>query len=289
MKTAVITTVHGRSAHLRNQRVGLDRGTSPIDLHVVVAMDDPCAADVVRDGAPPTVLVDCDTGGGALPLARARNTGARVAVDDGAELLIFLDVDCIPGPDLASRYRQTTADLDHADALLCGPVSYLPPPGTQGYPLGRLAQLSRPHPARPCPPGHQVVAGSDYRLFWSLSFAVTTPTWVQTGGFCEEYRGYGGEDTDFAQTAAARGIGLRWVGGADAFHQYHPVSDPPIEHLDDILRNAAVFHRRWGWWPMEGWLRSFQQLGLIERASDGTPFRSPAEGLAPAGQGIPCS
>jgi hypothetical protein len=58
---------------------------------------------------------------------------------------------------------------------------------------------------------------------------------------------------------------MRWVGGADAFHQYHPVSDPPIEHLDDIVRNAAIFHQRWGWWPMQGWLREFEARGLIRR------------------------
>ncbi|WP_254552743.1 hypothetical protein [Kitasatospora sp. MMS16-BH015] len=35
-----------------------------------------------------------------------------------------------------------------------------------------------------------------------------------------------------------------------------------MQHLDSILRNAAVFHHRWGWWPMEGWLRAFEDLGL---------------------------
>lgn len=100
-------------------------------------------------------------------------------------------------------------------------------------------------------------------MFWSLSFAVSAATWEHIGGCCELYRGYGGEATDFAQCAAAGGVTMHWVGGTDAFHQYHPVSNPPIEHLDDILCNAAVFHRRWGWWPMEGWLHEFENRGLI--------------------------
>jgi len=66
---------------------------------------------------------------------------------------------------------------------------------------------------------------------------------------------------------------MRWVGGADAFHQYHPVSDPPVEHIDDILRNATLFHQRWGWWPMQGWLRDFENRGLIQRGADGQPHR----------------
>src|SRR5690606_12090639 len=112
----------------------------------------------------PTRLVRCDTEDGALPLARARNTGAAAALEAGADLLVFLDVDCIPGPDLVGRYRQTAADRTHADSLLCGPVSYLPPPGPDGYPPDRLQHLSRPHPARPCPPAAQVILGTDYRL-----------------------------------------------------------------------------------------------------------------------------
>jgi GT2 family glycosyltransferase len=107
-----------------------------------------------------------------------------------------------------------------------------------------------------------VIATTAYRLFWSLSFAVSAAGWDAVGGFCESYQGYGGEDTDFAQAAATSGLAMAWVGGAVAYHQYHRVSDPPIEHLDEILANAATFHRRWGWWPMQGWLASFADAGF---------------------------
>lgn len=277
MKTAVITTVRGRSAHLRNQRGGLGDNTRLADLHVVVAIDDPKVSNILDEADVPTVLANCSAGDGALPVAHARNLGAVTALHEGADLLVFLDVDCIPGRELVSCYYQAAMQPEHADALLCGPVTYLPPPGAGGYPMDRLHELASPHPARPAPPGRQIVTGADYRLFWSLSFAVTSATWHRIGGFSEHYRGYGGEDTDFAQRAAARDVLLRWVGGADAFHQYHPVSDPPVEHLDDILRNAAVFQQKWGWWPMEGWLQGFVALGLISRDAAGRPFRLSVE------------
>ena len=183
-----------------------------------------------------------------LPLARARNTGARHALAAGAELLVFLDVDCIPGPNLLARYQAAASQ----EALLCGPVAYLPPqPGP-----------ARPHPARPVPPEDAVLAGGDHTLFWTLSFAVTPATWRRVGEFCEEYVGYGGEDTDYGQLARRAGVGLCWVGGAWAYHQHHQTESPPVRHLDDILRNAALFHRRWRWWPMEGWLSAFAERGL---------------------------
>jgi GT2 family glycosyltransferase len=120
-----------------------------------------------------------------------------------------------------------------------------------------------PHPARPRPDGEQVLTSRNYDLFWSLSFAATPETWNGIGGFCTDYRGYGGEDTDFAQLAAAAGVTLRWVGGAHAFHQYHRVSDPPMEHLVEIVANARIFYQRWGWWPMEGWLHAFSEQGMV--------------------------
>ncbi|MCV7432310.1 glycosyltransferase family 2 protein [Mycolicibacterium bacteremicum] len=271
MRTAVITTVHGRGAHLRRQRAGLAGATARPDLHVIVAMDDPDVSADLGDVTLPTTVVECPTEPGALPLARARNIGAATALADGAGLLIFLDVDCIPGASLVQRYRVVAGQPEHTGALLCGPVSYLPPPGPTGYPSEGLDRLAQPHPARPAPPADVVLPGGDYELFWSLSFAVTPLTWCDIGGFCEEYVGYGGEDTDFAQTAAERRIPLRWVGGAEAFHQHHPVSVPPVEHLHDIVRNARIFQRRWGWVPMAGWLDEFEAGGLITRDAAGRP------------------
>jgi hypothetical protein len=240
MRTAVITIVAGRHDHLRRQRAALD----PAVHHVVVAMgDERChapGADVIGVASTPQ----------GLPLAHARNAGARHALQAGAELLVFLDVDCIPGPRLLERYQA----VGSAPALLCGPVAYLPPNGS--------LDEGRPHPARPVPPEDGVLRDGDHLLFWTLSFAINAGTWRRVGEFCEDYVGYGGEDTDYGQLARRAGVGLWWVGGAWAYHQHHATQAPPVQHRDDILRNAAVFHRRWGWWPMEGWLTAFAERGL---------------------------
>ncbi len=238
----------------------------------MVALGDPQAGDIIAEEGSCASVLDLDVGE-PLPLACARNRGAAAALRESAELLIFLDVDCIPGAELISRYHSAAAHPQHAHALLCGPVTYLAPPGRGGYPIGGLEALADPHPARPAPREGDVLATTDYTLFWSLSFAITAATWTEIGGFCEQYRGYGGEDTDFAQCAAARQVPMRWVGGAHAFHQFHPTSDPPVEHLDDIMRNAGIFYDRWGWWPMSGWLAAFEHTNLITRNSDGRPCR----------------
>jgi len=271
---AVITIAHGRHAHLAGQVRALARSTVQPDHYIVVAMDDPGIDDIVGVGVGAR-----GTGRGAtvihlparteqLPLSAARNVGAAAAIASGAEVLVFLDVDCLPSPGLLEAYVAAALDPTTGGDLLCGPVSYLSPPPSDGYDLDTLEDVWTAHPARPAPDAGTVVRGGDPQLFWSLSFALTAYTWQRIGGFCELYVGYGGEDTDFAQLAVTRGIELAWVGGARAHHQYHPTTSPPVQHVDAILRNGAIFHSRWGWWPMGGWLDAFEARGLVARTPD---------------------
>ncbi|MER7795989.1 galactosyltransferase-related protein [Microbacterium sp. NPDC096154] len=261
MRTALITIAHGRHEHWRMQRAALARHASTADRHVLVAIADPHLEEDA--GIPGLHVVPLSGDPTRLPLAQARNRGAAAALADGAELLVFLDVDCLPGPELVDGYRAAAAQS--RGHLLCGPVTYLDPPGPGGYDLDALPDLDRPHAARPAPEPGEVVAGGPHELFWSLSFALDADTWRRIGGFDEAYAGYGGEDTDFGQRARRAGVDLAWVGSARAYHQHHPVESPPVRHIDDILRNGRLFAERWGWWPMTGWLDAFTDLGLVER------------------------
>lgn len=258
---AVVTVAHGRHDHLALQQASIGRSIRRPDEPVVVAMDDP---ELVRRG-----IARADTGTTplGLPLARARNLGARHALDLGADVLVFLDVDCVAGPQLVEAYADAVAD--EPGTVWSGPVTYLPPPPSGGYDLDALPHLDDPHPARPAPPVGVRTKDADPDLFWSLSFACSAAAWERTGGFCEEYVGYGGEDTDFGRLIGVAGLGLGWVGSARAFHQWHPVSRPPVEHVVDIVRNAELFRSRWGEVAMLGWLRAFEEQGLASVDEDG--------------------
>jgi GT2 family glycosyltransferase len=256
MSTAVVTIVSGRHEHLRRQHEGLAASTLTPDHYIVVAMGDPLAGWNPRD--PEATVVHLDTPG-RLPLAAARNLGARRAIEAGADLVVFLDVDCIPSPAMLQRY--TDAAADHPHTLLTGAVGYLPETTDYSRPE-RFAEIGHVHGFRPRPLDGDVEQGRP-ELFWSLSFAVTPGTWNRIGGFHEGYTGYGAEDTDLGMTARDAGVPVCWVGGAEAFHQHHPTHDPPVQHLHDILGNGRTFARRWGFWPMRGWLDDFVARGLV--------------------------
>lgn len=255
--TVITVASRGRADHVARQHEGLDLW-APNARRVVVQIGD-------RTWPIPGAEIVDRTGPGPVRLGEARNAGADSA-DSG--LLVFLDADCVPAPGLIAGYA-AAAERDPG-AVLSGPVTYLAK-GTGEAGVVKLPELIAPHPARPNPPADELrrATVAEHDLFWSLSFAVTAATWRRIaddfGGFHEGYAGYGAEDTDFGAQLLAHGIPLTWVGGAHALHQWHPVSSPPVEHLDDILRNGALFRDRHGHWPMEGWLRRFEEMGLVRR------------------------
>ncbi len=260
MTTAIITlTSRARRAHLVRQEAWI-RELAPEAVRVVVQLDGVSEPDLV-EGA-----VRVAPGDEGLRLAAGRNRGAAEAIGRGADLLVFLDVDCLPHPQLLPLYERAAREAAGIHpTLLCGPVTYLPEGATPDGPADADEYVA-PHPARPAPAAGvtEPARPDEWDLFWSLSFACTAATWAAVGGFDESYEGYGGEDTDFAQSAALAGASLAWVGGAHALHQFHPTSSPPWQHLDDILRNGRIFARRWGRWPMTGWLAAFADAGAIE-------------------------
>lgn len=284
-QTAVVTIVHGRHEHLAGLIWGLRRQVREPDVFVAVAMDDPGVAATVDECGPPAAQIAVPSVAGSeegLPLAAARNAGGRAAIAAGADTLIFLDVDCIPSPGLVQRYAEVLASERSSPAptvpvptVAAGEVAYLPAVAhPRDYRGADLAALARPHPARPVLRPGEVRLADDLRLFWSLSFGIGAADWHRLGGFDEGYVGYGAEDTDFGQQLGAAGGRLLWVGGAAAYHQDHPSPNPPLHHLDSIVTNANRFHRRWGWFPMEGWLAQFAALGLADQDPDTGQWRA---------------
>lgn len=261
-RIAVVTLADAnRLDHLTHQVNLLAEGAH----HITVALAD---ADRIARAVPKSDVVKLEAPG--RNLAAARNLAARTAIARGADVIIFLDADCVASSDLVTQYARALEH--HPDAVVAGPVTYMGE--------GELRTVRpQPHPARPNPARGELELARDYNLFWSLSFALTASTWRRIerefGGFDEGFAGYGGEDTDFAWQLREHGIELYWVGGAHAFHQWHPVSSPPFEHLDDILRNAAYFRDKWGEWPMQGWLDAFEEAGAISLIDGAYVRRSP--------------
>lgn len=253
-RVSVVTLNKGRRPHLLRLLEGLGRGAPPDECVVIEMGED--EGELPAQPFPIRRVVLAREG---LPLAASRNAGRATA---SGEHLLYLDVDCIPAANLVTVMARAIAEHD---ALICGPIRYLPAGAVQdGWTEADLLRAGQLHPARSFPESG-VAPVENAGLFWSLGFAIRAATFDRIGGFDESFTGYGAEDTDFAFRAREAGVPLLFAGGTCAFHQHHVGYDPPLQHFDDIVANARRFRARHGFWPMDGWLDAFAELGLIEK------------------------
>jgi len=268
--TSVLTIVRGRSEQLRNLAAGVAAQTVPPLELVVVGMGEAVPGDLPC-GAVPLRRFRVD--GDPMPLAAARNLAAREARGDR---LVFLDADCIAAPQTTAVYAR---NLDAMGGCLMGEVRYLPLVPRRPFDIEALARLGQRHPAKPDPPPEPCVE-PDYGQLWGLSFALGRADWDLAGGMDEAYVGYGGEETDFARRLERVGIPLYRIPGALALHQYHEVAVPPLGQFDHIVRNARLYHHRWGHWCMDYWLDQFAERGFVAwspTSPDLTVLRFPSD------------
>lgn len=256
-KISVLTLTRNRTDHLQNLLKGLALSSRLPDECIVVHMNE--SAQVLEDWPFPCEHSTYENSNVLLPLPEARNAAAEKSSGD---LLLFLDVDCIPAEEMIAEYEKACKDAPSAIAM--GNVRYLPEKITTDWTEDSLKAKSAPHPNRDIDGVVPLAKEENYGLFWSLSFALSRPLFDRLGGFSECYPSYGAEDTDFAWKARAAGVDLRWVPAALAFHQFHTSEVPPWHNFKSIVYNARVFYARWGEWPMGGWLKVFAEEGYID-------------------------
>lgn len=271
---SVLTIASDRAEHLSNVIHGLNQQAQP-PLELVIGV----MQDALYENLPDTdfpvrqIRISEAEAGCDLPLAAARN---RVAQAARGEVLVFLDVDCIPAPSLVSDYAQHAAP---GAGLMMGEVMYLPGGALEnGIDYAAFDAVCQKHSDRRAAPEQGIEPCNDYRCFWSLNFALHSEDFAASSGFDERYCGYGGEDTDFGKTLSERGIPISWMARGRVYHQYHPHHMPPVHHLRSVVRNAELFAEKWGYRTMEHWLHAFRMMGLIENGPDGLRIlREPGE------------
>jgi len=270
MSVSVLTLVRGRERHLLNLMRSLEL-QSCLPKELVIAW----MQDLPFENLPalPFPVRNVFVAGNDLPLAKARNAAAAVA---SGENLVFLDVDCIASPTMVAAYEFA---MRENDGIFLSEVYYLPAdaPGYTGD-CAVLDRVGEPHVSKLRFPLQGIEEEPDGGQLWGLSFALRKAAWQAIGGMDEQFFGYGGEETDFAASAARAGYKTYRVGQARVYHQHHSISIPPMHHFKHIVRNAQLFRAKHGRWCMDYWLGQFREAGLVrwdERGDSLSILRQP--------------
>ena len=233
---------------------GLAAQTHPLSrLQVIVADDGSARPPVVASGGPldVTVVRQPDRG---FRAAAARNLGAARA--DG-DVLVFLDGDTVPAPDFVQELVRLPALT--GDALVVGRREHVDFSGWTGPRLRDWLTGSAPPPPRLTDPawlrdGYAWsrdlldVDARSYRYVISAVLGMSADLFRESGGFCAEFTGYGGEDWELAYRAYVAGGLLAHEPRALAWHD-----GPEWAERDGAAdRSKEQENRRLAYWIPDG-------------------------------------
>jgi glycosyltransferase involved in cell wall biosynthesis len=263
----VVIPAYNREGNLALLLATLER-QSAAGFHVVIADDgstDGTAALIAglaqqRAWQGRLTRVSCGPNLG-VRTGRARNIGAA-NLPAGTRTLLMLDTDLVLQPDAIALLAASHAK--HPDSVLYGAVEWLPPLGHDEIlahvTSGRVGELRRRVPVtRPArvegtftgpelredlfslPPGQPVPLRPQWAL--PLNSAWPLDLYWAAGGFDETMTGYGYQDMEFGERAAAAGAQCVPCPEAWALHVWHP---KPAKAMEENQRNLDLYLRRHG-------------------------------------------
>jgi GT2 family glycosyltransferase len=213
-RVGVVVCHYEQPLALARTLAALQRQTlSPVGI--VVADDGSAVRPVPVDGPVPVrVAAQADRG---FRAAAARNLGA--ALVDG-DVLVFLDADTTPGPELVEVLTRRASVSP--DVLAVGRRRHADLSGTApGDDPASAPRLPEPRWLADAYRGSRNLLDADGRSFRFVISAVlgcSRALFDDVGGFDERYVGYGGEDWDLAYRAWNAGALLVHEPGAVAWH-----------------------------------------------------------------------
>ncbi|HEY2220787.1 glycosyltransferase [Actinomycetospora sp.] len=216
---SVVIPYYDAQDHLDLVLAGLARQDHPRSRLEIVVADDGSPRPPRLDAAGPVAVRAVGQPDEGFRAGTARNLGARVA--DG-EVIAFLDGDTVPEPGYLTALCRLPSLSD--DALVVGRRRHAEAAAIRDWLAGTV-----PAPEPLPEPGWlaEGYAGSrdlrdaderSYRYVISAVLAMHRTLLADTGGFCEEFRSYGGEDWELAARAWHAGALFAHVPAAAAWH-----------------------------------------------------------------------
>lgn len=242
----VIVATH-TTRHLARVLAGLAHQNRPANSIVVSTDNDSreIAELVAANASGQTLLVQRPAAAHGRS-GQTRNNGVRALIEsrcDPHAVVVFLDGDCVPAPDLLAHYHR----LCGRHRLALGFRVDLTPEQTAAFDDAALAEGREP--ATPTSEQLETLRRRAVRAkrqallrrsglgkphkpkLLSANFAVCLSDYVAVNGFDEEYQGYGQEDDDLGRRLYRAGCRpVIAISLARVYHLYHPTRAPQDWH-----------------------------------------------------------
>jgi glycosyltransferase involved in cell wall biosynthesis len=267
LRVAVVIPVYNRVNLLERTLAGVQAQTYPRELISVVVADDGSEEEVGEAmGHPsqdiPVAVVRRERSG--YGAGQARNLGA--AKSEGADILVFLDADCIPDPEAVLRHavwHHLASNLvvigsrHHTDTTELSPNTI----AHDGKALRRLVfDTAEPQDTDWVSDDYRSVlhrrtsslrhGDMAFRSLVSSNFSIRRETFLAAGGFSEDFQRWGGEDTELGWRLWNSGAFFVDEPRAAIYHQLQEDSGDPgwreaSRRANDGLIQSKIPHRHY--------------------------------------------
>ena len=240
MRCSVVVPTYNRRNLLRSTLQSLSDVTFDRDSFEVIVSDDGSSDDtqsVVRSFEHSLNLKYGYMRDDGFRAARARNLGARLA--DG-DLLVFCDAGVVVKPDFLTGHVAAHSAPENRLGIgyIANIYNHLPsepiPSGVGGDPRERCFQKCEDNLGRlPAP----------WALAWTANVSMPRSAFHEVGGFDENYKSWGVEDSDLALRLQRAGNLITLVRGAVVYHLDH---EPPANKAASNRANKEYLHAKIG-------------------------------------------
>lgn len=149
--------------------------------------------------------------------ARIRNCGWRIAE---ANRVIFTDHDLVPNADCLAHYSVYA----NQEGALAGYIGWIDPQVHIAFTEDSVWRIKNFEPFM-TEPEKRDLQKYNFWVIWGGNASFSKKIYEETGGFDEEFTGWGGEDTDLSLRCERMGYLIKTVPEAKMFHLNHPPSN----------------------------------------------------------------
>jgi len=258
-RISVIVPTYNRCGMLRQTLESLAGQQFPSDEFEVIVADDGSSDDtagMVRSFSGRLRLQYCFQEDQGYRVAAARNAGARLA---SSPILAFVDSGTLAGPDFVRGHLAAHA-AGHGQRAVVGYCYGYRPLDEMSWLTAALAEVEPAQVVRRYGDDpsfadfrHSEFARADgdlgrlaapWFLFWTVNCSVTADVFWEAGGFDENYRSWGGEDTELGYRLFRRGV--PFAVSRDAWTIELPHERHLNANFQSVGRNGRYFLKKHG-------------------------------------------